>query len=133
MNLHLAASILAVDENESICELVELLLGRVGYNVRTATSAADAMTIAHEMPALDVLLCGLDLPDMPGDELALCVSAIHPEAAVVFVASSYAPNDGSGSADVLEKPFTIGELRSAVRAALISRRDRARPLICATR
>jgi len=127
MTLYTAASILVVDENESICELIELLLVRVGYNVRTATSAATAMRIAREMPALDVLLCGLDLRDMPGEDLALCVSAIHPPAAVVFVASSYAPNDGSGCVDVLEKPFTIGELRSIVRSALISRRDRSNP------
>jgi FixJ family two-component response regulator len=76
------------------------------------------MRLAREMPALDVLLCGLELPDMPAEELALGISAVHPATSVVFVASSYRRNDGTGAVDVLEKPFSILELRNAVRTAL---------------
>lgn len=133
MNFSPVASILVVDECESICELIELLLVRVGYDVRTATNAACALRIAREMPALDVVLCGLDLPDMPGRDLAECLSAVHPNSSVVFVASSYAPNDGTGCVDVLEKPFTIGELRNVVRTALNSRPDFLTPELCAMR
>lgn len=131
MNLYTAASILVVDESDAICELIELLLVRVGYEVRTATNAADAMRIAGNMPALDVLLCGEDLPDMSGAELAVWVSAVHPSASVVFVAPSYALNDGTRGVGILEKPFTIGELRSVVRSALISRRDHSQPSLSA--
>lgn len=112
------AAILVVDECESICELIELLLIRVGYHVRTATNAADALRIARQMPELDVALCGIELPDMPGEELAEGVAAIHPSAAIVFVAASYKPNNPMRAFEVLEKPFTISELRSAVRSAL---------------
>ena len=127
MNLYTAASILVVDESESICELIELLLVRVGYEVRTASNAADAVRIAAQMPALDVLLCGQDLPDMSGSELAVWISASHPSVSVVLVAPSYALNDGTRGVGILEKPFTIGELRSVVRSALISRRDHSQP------
>lgn len=113
-----AVSILVVDECESICELIELLLVRVGYHVRTATTGADSLRLAREMPSVDVLLCGLELPDMPGEEVAVGISAVHPATSVVYVGSSYGPNDGTGPVDVLEKPFSILELRNAVRAAL---------------
>ena len=127
MNLYTAAAILVVDESEAICELIELLLVRVGYEVRTATNAADAARIADEMPALDVLLCGEDLPDMSGAELAVWVSASHPSASVVLVAPSYALNDGTRGVGILEKPFSIAELRSVVRSALTSRREPSQP------
>jgi DNA-binding response OmpR family regulator len=113
-----AETILVVDECEMICELIELLLIRDGYHVRTAASAVDAMRIAHEMPEIDVVLCGLELRDMPGEELAIGISALHPTAAIVFVSASYKPNDLLMESAVLEKPFRIRELRSKVRSAL---------------
>lgn len=133
MNFSTDASILVVDESESICELIELLLVRVGYEVRTATNAACALRIAREMPALNVLLCGLDLPDMPGKDLAERLSSVHSNMSVVFVAPSYALNDGTGCVDILEKPFTIAELRNVVRTALNSRPDSSKRELCAMR
>lgn len=117
-----AETVLVVDDCESICELIGLLLVRAGYHVRTATTAANAMRIAHELPELDVALCGLDLPDMPGEELAIGISASHPSAAIVFVSASYKPNDSAGPFGVLQKPFTIAELRGVVSSALRPKR-----------
>ena len=113
-----AKTVLVVDDCESICELIGLLLVRVGYHVRTATTAAGAIRIAHELPELDVALCGLDLPDMEGAELAVELSALHPSTAIVFVSASYKPNDSTGPFGVLQKPFTIAELRSVVSSTL---------------
>ena len=117
-----AKTVLVVDDCESICELIGLLLARVGYHVRTATTAAAAIRIAHDMPALDVALCGLELPDMPGEELAVEISALHPSASIVFVSASYRPNDSTGPFGVLQKPFTIAELRRVVSSALRTKR-----------
>lgn len=113
-----AEAILVVDDCESICELIELLLIRVGYYVRTATSAAEALRIAQEMPEIDVALCSFEMPDMRGEELAGSITAIHPSAAIVFVSASFKPNDPMRAFGILEKPFTIAELRCTVRSAL---------------
>ncbi len=125
------ATILVVDECEAICELIEVLLIRVGYHVRTAINAADALQIAREMPELDVALCSIELPDMSGGELAESISAIHSSAAIVFVSASYRPNDPMRAFEVLEKPFTISELRSAVRSALRATPAFAESTLCA--
>ena len=121
-SINTAETVLVVDDCESICELIGLLLVRVGYHVRTATTAAAAIRIAHELPELDVALCGLDLPDMPGEELAVEISALHPSASIVFVSAPYKPNDSTGPFGVLQKPFTIAELRRVVSSALRTKR-----------
>ena len=111
-------TILVIDDCPNICELIELLLVRVGYVVRTATNAADALALAHSMRELDVVLCGLELPDMPGEQLAPLISAEHPSASIILVSASFKPSEPQKYQGVLEKPFTIAELRTVVRSAL---------------
>ena len=42
-----AYTILVVDGRESLCEVIEVCLSRVGYHVLTATTAAQALKLAH--------------------------------------------------------------------------------------
>ncbi len=124
-------TILVIDDCPNICELIELLLVRVGYVVRTATNAADALALAHMMPEIDVILCGLELPDMPGEQLAPLISAEHPSAAIILVSASFKPNEHQKYHGVLEKPFTIVELRTVVRSALRGTPAFAESTLCA--
>ena len=62
-------SILVVEDETSIASFVAAYLRNAGYNVRTASTAAAAVTeLANEPPALIVL--DLNLPD--GDGVELC-------------------------------------------------------------
>lgn len=114
-------TILVVDDCAGVCEVIEILLTRVGYRVLTATNGGDALEIARIVPEIDVLLSNLGMPEMRGDELAAHVATLHPSAAIVFLSSWQQPIDCASSSDFLLKPFTVAELRDSVRHALRTR------------
>ena len=114
-------TVLVVDDHESLCELMEVILCRYGYRVLTATSGDDALQLARKIAKIDLLVTDLEMPGMRGGELALRFAVLHPTSPVVFVSSTVAPTAG-GSSEFITKPFSVAELRDAVRRAL-----RARP------
>lgn len=61
--------ILAVDDNVATREFLDVLLGRHGFSVRTAGSAAEALGVIDSEP-IDLVILDLWLPDRDG--LALC-------------------------------------------------------------
>ena len=77
-------TLLVVDDDESTCELLEALLGREGFDVRTVGSAEAAL--AHlEDPELDAVLTDLEMEGMSGIELCRRVEATRPGLPVVVV------------------------------------------------
>ena len=114
-------TILAVDDGEGVCELIEILLVRVGYHALTATNGPAALRLADETPEIDLLICNLDLPD--GDAFAVVarVALLHPASSVVFLLSYAAAFPTTPPNASLAKPFTIAQLRDTVRRALQAR------------
>lgn len=111
-------TILVVDDSETVCELIEILLCRVGYRVLTATSGNDALQIAEGTPEIHLLLTNIEMPGMRGDEVAEQFASIHPSAAIVFLTSFERSAKTARPFEVLLKPFTVAELRDTVRHAL---------------
>src|SRR5689334_24415872 len=61
-------SVLVVEDEASIASFVSLYLKNAGYDVRTATNGADALTsVQNQLPSLIVL--DLMLPDIDGIEI----------------------------------------------------------------
>ena len=110
-------TILVVDASASLREIIEMLLVGVGYDVITAANAAEALQVARDIPNIDMLLSGVDMPGMTGDELANRFARIHPSAAVVLFSDLSSPIDTVVPFDFLPLPFTVAELRDAVRCA----------------
>jgi CheY-like chemotaxis protein len=111
-------TILVVDDNRALCELIEVILCTVGYHVLTAQSAADAVRLARHTPRIDLLLSDLEMPRMRGDELAARFLRLHPSAPILFVSSADGPVEAVPPFEFLAKPFTVAELRRAVIRAL---------------
>lgn len=114
-------TILVCDPCEEICELIEVILVRIGYHVLAATNAADAMRLAHDAPKIDLLLSDIELPDMRGDHLAVGITTLHPSASVIFATDWFHPMESAVPFTLLRKPFTIEQLRAAVHRALLKR------------
>lgn len=111
-------TILVVDDCEGVCEVIDVLLSRAGFRVLTATNGIEALELARDTPGIDLLMSNIDMPGMRGDELAAHFASLHPAAPVVFLSSW---NDRITAAEpfaFLAKPFTVAELRDAVRRAL---------------
>jgi two-component system response regulator HydG len=80
----LKARALVVDDDQSTCELLEILLRRAGLEVEWRTSALDAVELVqgHDF---DVILTDLGMAAFSGAELCARILAIRPEVPVVVV------------------------------------------------
>jgi len=112
-------TVLVVEDQETVRELVSEMLGEVGYRVLTASGADEALGVTDPY---DLVLTDVVMPGMSGVQLAARLRESHPELRVILT-SGYASETVLGGLDprearFLQKPFTSGELTAAVRAAL---------------
>lgn len=115
------ASILVVDDEPAMLNVVDILLREKGYAVHCASRASTALEIlkSHKM---DLILTDIIMPEMNGVELALTVKELYPDTKVQFM-SGY--SDGlldMISADayqhIVHKPFDENVLYKAIRKNL---------------
>lgn len=117
-------TVLVVEDDALVRELVCRVLSGAGYRVLEGRTPGEAVAIAEaETGAIDLLLSDVVMPEMHGREVYLRVSELHPETQVLYM-SGYAPDmqaERVGEVDMpalLNKPFTIDNLLQRVRSAL---------------
>jgi CheY-like chemotaxis protein len=126
-------SILVVDDEPAILELVSRILTKNGYSVLEAHSGEEALSVAstHDF---DLLLTDSLMPQMSGPELVERFAEIKPGLRVLHM-SGYSVGQlntvltGHRSGAILDKPFTPQTLLEKVRAALTAPRQLLRFLI----
>jgi PAS domain S-box-containing protein len=119
-------TILLVEDEANLRYLARQFLEKQGYRVIDAADGAVAVQIAvaHE-GVIHLLLTDVIMPGMNGRELAQRISEIRPNVKVLYM-SGYTENvigrNGTLDAGVrlLQKPFTLRDLKSKVREALDS-------------
>ena len=119
-------TILVVEDEANLRYLARQFLEKQGYRVIEAADGAVAMQIAvaHEGP-IHLLLTDVIMPGMNGRELAQRIVEIRPQTKVLYM-SGYTENvigrDGTLDAGIrlLQKPFTLRDLKSKVREVLDS-------------
>jgi DNA-binding response OmpR family regulator len=101
-------SILVVDDNHDMAEVLEELLDEEGYRVRCAFNGEAALReIAHEPP--DLVLADVMLPQVDGVSLARQLQARGRAIPVVLMSAVYAYVDMPGL-PFLPKPFNLDAL-----------------------
>jgi CheY-like chemotaxis protein len=120
-------TILVVEDNRDVADVTAALLTRLGYEVRRAENAPDAIA-ELERAAVDLVFTDVVMPG-PMDGLALAreIRARHPQIPVLLT-SGY--HDVAPAPEIefriLRKPFEIALLQASVRDALRHcRKDRA--------
>lgn len=117
-------TVLVVDDEEALCNLIRDALARRGYRVLVATSGMEGVRLYREH-ARQVQLVILDMvmPGMDGKAVFDALLAIDPGVRVL-VSSGYMDEGTAASilrrgvAGFLRKPYTLRELVDAVHAAL---------------
>jgi len=116
-----AVSLLVVEDEPALRDLIRRVLTRAGHEVVTAPGARAALAELTRQPAISLLLVDIVMPDMDGYEVAVEARKISPRIRVVFT-SAFAPDPArhpSGAA-FLAKPFTNESLTSIVEHELAS-------------
>jgi two-component system response regulator PilR (NtrC family) len=117
--------ILIVDDEQSMRELLAILLKKEGFDVATAASRAEAAATLSSR-AVDMVLTDVRLPDGDGLEILRHVKAASPET-VVIVMTAYGTTETAvaarklGAEAYVLKPFDVDEVRIVIRDALATR------------
>ena len=112
------ASVLVVDDEPGIRDILARWLAGGGYDVQTAASADEALRYVHDHPPA-VALCDIRMPGRDGLWLAQHIRRASPETAVIMATGVQDVNSAvtslrQGVIDYLTKPFGRDRLRESV-------------------
>src|ERR687893_258712 len=116
------SKLLIVDDEQGMRQLLSIVFGREGHEVRVAENGRRALELLREEPA-DLIVSDVKMPDMGGIELLRAAREMLPEVAVVMM-TAFATVDTAreafklGADDFIQKPFDIEEMKILVRRAL---------------
>ncbi len=117
-------SILVVDDDERIRNMVAKILTRTGYTVLTAENGYQALALYRKRKdSIDLVILDLLMPEMGGEQCLDEILNVDPRARVL-IASGYAIHAAtredveSRSCGVIKKPFDLMDLLRVVRRIL---------------
>lgn len=123
------ARILIAEDEQPVRELLSRALKQDGHEIETAPDGAAAFDMLGTHGPFDLLLTDIRMPIMDGVALALMASRDHPKL-VIMLMTGYAGEKERAQGlnalvhDVILKPFTLPEIKQAVKAALETRKAR---------
>jgi DNA-binding NtrC family response regulator len=120
------ASILVIDDEEIMREILETLLTREGYNVRLASGGAEGLELARSLP-FDAVIVDMMMPGMDGLAVLEELRKQDEELPVIMI-TAYAAMENAiaamkrGAFDYITKPFKNDEVLVVLRNAVERRR-----------
>lgn len=124
MRLRGTETVLAVDDDPIILDIVQEVLQPLGYKVLSAASGEDALVLADSYrDAIDLLLTDVVLPGIMGQELAMQVLHVCPGIHILFMSGYLCPsmahkNSKLGFEGFIQKPFSPNALLRKMRKIL---------------
>jgi two-component system response regulator PilR (NtrC family) len=118
--------ILVVDDEQSLREVLSIMLKRAGYVVTSVADGEEAIEHLNK-EIFDLVITDLRMPKVDGMEVLKAVKSASPET-VVLVITAFATADSAveamkqGAYDYLTKPFQVDEVQLIIRNALEKRR-----------
>jgi two-component system cell cycle response regulator CpdR len=119
--------ILIADDEESMRVLVARAITLDGHEIVTAQDGAEALEILTDQDgAFDLLLTDIKMPVMDGIALALAAARDFPDV-IILLMTGFADQRERASGlnaivhDVVTKPFSVADIRTAVADALASK------------
>jgi DNA-binding response OmpR family regulator len=115
------ATVLVVEDETKIRDLLRSYLERAGYDVLTTPSGAEAITLAARAGP-DLVVLDLGLPDVPGEEVAAEIRRSRPIPILMLTAKAASEDRirglELGADDYVTKPFSPREVVLRVQAVL---------------
>lgn len=125
--------ILIVDDEEDLCEILKFNLETEGYEVDTAYSAEEALTL--NLTDYDLLLLDVMMGEISGFKLASMLKKNEKTAhiPIIFLTAKDTENDmltgfNLGADDYISKPFSIKQVQARVKAVLRRSMEEKKPV-----
>jgi two-component system, cell cycle sensor histidine kinase and response regulator CckA len=117
-------SILVVDDEEEICNMLDDFLSRSGYKVKTVDNGAGAIELAKR-ENFDLVLCDMAMPDIFGYEVIKFLNKLKKRPKIGIVTGwggKLKPmDDEEFKVDlIIKKPFDLSELRKHINDMIVS-------------
>ena len=108
-------TILVVDDQDVVRDVIRLSLESAGYRVLEAASPTDAIALARDADRIDLLVTDVVMPEMDAFELADRITCEVPDVRVLYT-SGY--TDAGAEGPFIQKPFTPAQLIDKVGSVL---------------
>jgi CheY-like chemotaxis protein len=121
------ARILVAEDDDTIRDLVVRALTEDGHELTAAANGAAALEALNQQNGrFDLLLTDVKMPIMDGIALALAAGRDHPDVAIMLMTGFADQRERAHGLDalvhdVIAKPFTVDQIKGAVREALVQR------------
>ncbi len=128
-------TVLVVDDEPNIIEILELVLRDAGMEVAKSFSGREALTFLRKNN-VDIVISDIRMPDISGVDLLRQAKQLAPETVFIMI-TAFASTDTAiealqhGAYDYLTKPFEMKELRSIVQRALEKRKQKQQSSVSA--
>jgi CheY-like chemotaxis protein len=111
--------ILLVEDEEAVRACLRMLLELEGHQVTEASNGAEALDL-FAIGQFDLVITDFEMPVMKGNELAVSIKLLAPSLPILMIsASAKARREAENPVDaLLDKPFTVADLRCALRKLL---------------
>jgi len=129
--------VLIVDDEPDIREVLELTMGRMNLETRSASNLDEARHLLEEYK-FDLCLTDMRLPDGNGIELVRHIQDKHPYLPVAVITAFGNMETAvaalkAGAFDFVSKPLDLNDLRNIVRSALrVGQTPAAKPVVSAS-
>jgi DNA-binding NtrC family response regulator len=117
-------TILLVDDEQVICDVVGDIISQMGYQAITAGSGEAALDIFRShRDQIDLVIIDMVMPDMPGYQVIEAIRAMAPEIKAILI-SGFPESEAVQHAMrdtrqvFLQKPLQTGTLSTAIRLLL---------------
>jgi len=112
-------TILIVDDDRTIRDLVKKILAKEGYQVQSANNGADAVSQLRKS-SFDVVITDLSMPIMSGEDLLTIIKSDFPDTEVIVITTFPTINTAVntlklGAYDYIIKPFNFELMFSVIR------------------
>ena len=115
-------SVLVVEDDANMLEMILFVLSREGYRVREAVNGREALAEMERSPA-DLVVLDIMMPVMDGWDLCRELRQLNPELPIIIITAKHETSQkikgfGLGADDYLVKPFDPPELVARIKAVL---------------
>ncbi len=115
-------NILIVDDERGMLSLLDKVLSKDGYNIKTAVDAEAALKLVTN-EEFDLIVSDIDMPHKNGIELLKEIKSVTENITVIMI-TAYATVESAiiamklGAYDYITKPFQIDEIKMVIKKAL---------------